>query len=38
MKPNDRNARLSPEDRPFRVLIISGLIYPAKSEGDTLRA
>ncbi|WP_207428994.1 NAD(P)H-dependent oxidoreductase [Pedobacter sp. SYSU D00535] len=24
MKPNDRNAKLPPEERPFRVLIISG--------------
>ncbi len=24
MKPNDENAKLSPEQRPFRVFIISG--------------
>ena len=24
MKPNDENAKLPPEQRPFRVLIISG--------------
>ncbi len=24
MKPNDKNAKLPPEQRPFRILIISG--------------
>ena len=24
MKPNDENAKITPEQRPFRILIISG--------------
>jgi len=31
MKPNDNNAKLPPEQRPFRVLI-----FPALTEDNTI--
>jgi hypothetical protein len=36
MKPNDENAKLPPEQRPFSVLIISGSDRRNLIEGNSL--